>query len=194
MNIRNTQTEKNLLIAFAGELQARNKYSYFAEQAKKDGLEQIASIFEETSNQEKEHAKRFFSFLQGGSIDICSSFTTGKIGSTMENLVLSTNGEHYEWSELYPSFSVKAREEGFDIIAKLFDSICIAEKQHEDRYLAMLNILNNGNSFIRNEVVIWKCRNCGYIEESSKAPTVCPACAHPQSYFEVTLATSKLYI
>lgn len=186
MKLMHTQTEKNLLIAFSGESQARNRYSYFSGQAKKEGLEQIAAIFEETANQEKEHAKRFFSFLNGRDLEITAIFPAGKIGSTIENLVEAAHGEHYDWSDLYPSFAAKAREEGFELIAKVFDSVCISEKRHEDRYIALLNILNNGEAFVRKNVVIWRCRNCGYIEESKKAPGVCPACNHPQSYFEVT--------
>lgn len=186
MNLQGSQTEKNLMKAFAGESQARNRYTYFASQAKKEGLEQMSAIFEETANQEKEHAKRFFNFLQGGEVEITDIFPAGKIGTTMENLVAAAHGEHHEWSELYPACAKTAREEGFEAIAKAFDAISIAEKRHEDRYLAMLEILNKGEAFKRGEVVIWRCRNCGYIEEGAFAPKVCPACIHPQSYFEVT--------
>jgi rubrerythrin len=186
MNIINTQTETNLLIAFAGESQARNRYSYFSGQAKKEGLEQMAAIFEETANQEKEHAKRFFSFLKGRDLEITATYPAGKIGTTIENLEAAAAGENYEWSVLYPSFAERAREEGFEQIAKMFEAVCIAEKRHESRYLDLLQKLKDGEVFIRENVVIWLCRNCGYIEESKTAPKICPSCAHPQSYFEVT--------
>jgi rubrerythrin len=146
----------------------------------------MAAIFEETANQEKEHAERFFNFLQGGEVEITDTFPAGKIGTTMENLAAAAQGEHHEWSELYPAFAKKAREEGFESVARTFDCVCIAEKRHEDRYLAMLGILNKGEAFKRGDVVIWRCRNCGYIEEGTSAPKACPACAHPQSYFEVS--------
>lgn len=192
MNLHGSETEKNLMKAFAGESQARNRYTYFAGQARKEGLEQMAAIFEETANQEKEHAKRFFNFLQGGSVEITDIFPAGKVGTTMENLATAALGEHHEWSELYPAAAKKAREEGFEAIAKVFEAISIAEKRHEDRYLAMLDILNKGEAFKRGDVVIWRCRNCGYIEEGIVAPKSCPACAHPQAHFEVSLGLVTL--
>ena len=192
MKLQGSETEKNLLKAFAGESQARNRYSYFATQAKKEGLEQMAAIFEETANQEKEHAKRFFKFLQGGEVEITETFSAGVIGTTMENLIAAAQGEHHEWSELYPASAKTAREEGFEAIAKAFEAISIAEKRHEDRYLAMLEILTRGEAFKRGDVVIWRCRNCGYIEEGVEAPKICPACVHPQSHFEVTTGIVSL--
>lgn len=192
MEMIGSQTEKNLMKAFAGESQARNRYTYFASQAKKEGLEQIAAIFEETANQEKEHAKRFFGFLQGGDVEITDTFPAGKVGTSMDNLTAAAHGEHHEWSELYPGFAKIAREEGFEAIAKTFEAISIAEKRHEDRYLKMLEILNSGEAFKRGDVVIWRCRNCGYIEEGTVAPKACPACAHPQSYFEASLGLASL--
>jgi rubrerythrin len=192
MSLRGSKTEQNLMMAFAGESQARNRYNYFAGQAKKEGLEQMAAIFDETANQEKEHAKRFFKFLQGGEVQITAIFPAGKIGSTMENLTAAAQGEHHEWSELYPSFAKIAKEEGFEAIAKAFLAISIAEKRHEERYLAMLKLLNNGEVFKSGSAVIWRCRNCGYIEEAIEAPQVCPACIHPQSYFETTQSIISL--
>lgn len=187
MAFMGSQTEKNLMKAFAGESQARNRYTYFAGQAKKEGLEQMAAFFEETANQEKEHGKRFFSFLQGGAVEITDTYPAAKIGTTIENLTAAAQGEHHEWSELYPAFAKVARTEGFEAIAKLFEAVSVAEKRHEDRYVAMLEILNKGEAFKRGNTVIWRCRNCGYIEEASAAPKACPACAHPQAYFEVSL-------
>ncbi|HXH74157.1 MAG TPA: rubrerythrin family protein [Bacteriovoracaceae bacterium] len=192
MEFKGSQTEKNLMRAFAGESQARNRYTFFASKAKKEGLEQMAAIFEETADQEKEHAERFFNFLQGGEVEITDSYPAGKVGTTMENLAQAAGGEHHEWAELYPSFAKTAREEGFEAIAKTFEHIVVAEKRHEARYLAMLDVLNKGESFKRGNVVIWRCRNCGYIEEGTTAPKVCPACAHPQSYFEVSTGLLSL--
>ena len=184
-NIKNTQTEKNLLIAFAGESQARNRYTYFSSAAKKEGLVQIANIFEETANQEKEHAKRFFKFLEGGDVEITEIFPAGKIGTTLENLKAAAAGEEHEWAEMYPAFAKIAREEGFTQIAAAFDAISIAEKQHEKQYRDLANNLEAGKVFKRNEQVIWRCRNCGYLHEAEEAPEVCPACLHPQAYFEL---------
>jgi rubrerythrin len=192
MSIKGTQTEKNLLKSFAGESQARNRYTYFAGQAKKDGLEQIAAIFEETANQEKEHAKRFFKFLQGGEVEITDRYPAGTITNTLENLKAAAHGEHHEWAELYPSFAKTARDEGFEAIAKVYEAISIAEKRHEERYQTMVAILERGEAFKRGSVVIWRCRNCGYIEESANAPKACPACAHPQAHFEVSLGLASL--
>jgi rubrerythrin len=183
--IKGTQTEQNLLKAFAGESQARNRYTYFASVAKKEGLVQMAAIFEETASQEKEHAKRFFKFLEGGDLEITVTYPAGKIGTTLENLEAAANGEQEEWQEIYPAFAATAREEGFNNVAAVFEKISIAEKQHEKRYRDLLNNLNAGTVFKKEGVVIWRCLNCGFIHESQEAPKMCPACAHPQSYFEV---------
>ena len=184
-NLKGTQTEKNLLTAFAGESQARNRYSYFSSQAKKDGFVQISHIFEETANQEKEHAKRLFKLLQGGEVEIQAAFPAGVIGTTAENLKEAAGGEHYEWEEMYPSFANVAREEGFDEIAKIFESIAVAEKQHERRYLGLLANIEAGTVFKKEKPVVWRCRNCGYLHEGPEAPGECPACAHPQAHFEL---------
>lgn len=183
--IRGTETEKNLLKAFAGESQARNRYTYFASVARKEGLVQISDIFMETAAQEKEHAKRFFKFLEGGDVEITASFPAGIIGTTAENLEAAACGEHEEWSELYPAFAEMAREEGFKHIAAVFDMISIAEKQHEKRYRDLLNNLNAGKVFKKDGKVVWRCRNCGFIHEADEAPRMCPACDHPQAHFEV---------
>lgn len=186
MELKGSQTEKNLLMAFAGESQARNRYDFFSSAAKKEGLQQIAGIFEETAKQEKEHAERFFSFLKGGSeIEITAAFPAGEVKSTLENLKAAAHGENEEWTTLYPQFAKIAREEGFNAIAKCFDEVSVAEKHHEARYLAMYNALVDGKMFKRDSVVIWRCRNCGYIHEGLEAPKVCPACLHAQAYFEV---------
>ena len=184
-SLKGTQTEKNLLTAFAGESQARNRYSYFSSKAKKDGFVQIAGIFEETANQEKEHAKRLFKFLEGGEVEIQASFPAGVIGSTAENLEEAAGGEHYEWEEMYPGFAKTAREEGFDNIADVFDAIAVAEKQHEKRYLGLLENVKNNTVFKKDKKVFWICRNCGYLHEREEALNVCPACAHPQAHFEL---------
>ena len=184
-DIKGTQTEQNLLKAFAGESQARNRYTYFASVAKKEGLVQISDIFMETANQEKEHAKRFFKFLEGGCVEITASFPAGVIGTTAENLEAAASGEREEWTELYPSFAATAREEGFKEVAAVFDMISIAEKQHEKRYNDLLTNLNEGKVFKKDGKVTWQCRNCGYIHEAEEAPAMCPACAHPQAHFEV---------
>lgn len=184
-SIKGTQTEKNLLTAFAGESQARNRYTYFAGAARKEGLVQIADIFEETANQEKEHAKRFFKFLEGGDVQITATFPAGTIGTTLENLRAAATGEEEEWSEMYPAFAQVAREEGFGQIAAAFDAISIAEQQHEKRYKELADNLESGKVFKRNGKVVWRCRNCGYLHEAEGAPKVCPACMHPQAYFEL---------
>jgi len=184
-SLKGTKTEKNLLIAFAGESQARNRYTYYASKAKKDGFEQISHIFEETSNQEKEHAKRLFKFLEGGEVEITASYPAGKICSTVENLKESAGGEHYEWEKMYPGFAKVAREEGFDQVADVMLSIAVAEKQHEKQYLDFITNIENGTVFKKSEKVIWRCRNCGYIVEGEEAPDNCPACAHPKAYFEI---------
>jgi len=184
-SVKGTKTEKNLLTAFAGESQARNRYTYFAGQARKDGYVQIADIFEETANQEKEHAKRFFKFLEGDTVEITWSFPAGVIGTTAENLEEAAGGEHEEWSEMYPSFAATAREEGFQEIAAVFEAISVAEKQHEKRYRDLLENIRSGKVFQRDEKVVWRCRNCGYLHEGQDAVKLCPACAHPQAHFEL---------
>ncbi|MBC8433590.1 MAG: rubrerythrin family protein [Desulfobacterales bacterium] len=184
-SLKGTQTEKNLLTAFAGESQARNRYTYFAGQAKKDGYVQIATIFEETANQEKEHAKRFFKFLEGGEVEITGAFPAGMIATTLENLKAAAAGEHYEHTEMYPGFAKTAREEGFETIAAAFEAIAVAEKQHEKRYVDLAANIEAGRVFKRDEEVVWRCRNCGYLHKGSEAPEECPACVHPQAHFEL---------
>ncbi|RKX58006.1 MAG: rubrerythrin family protein [Thermodesulfobacteriota bacterium] len=184
-DLRGSQTEKNLLTAFAGESQARNRYTYFASQAKKDGFVQIQTIFEETANQEKEHAERLFKFLEGGEVEISASFPAGVIGTTLENLKASAAGENYEHTEMYPGFASVAREEGFEDIAKVFEAIAVAERQHEKRYLDLAANIEAGRVFKRENKVVWRCRNCGYLHEDESAPETCPACDHPQAYFEL---------
>ena len=185
MKLKGTKTEKNLLAAFAGESQARNRYTYFASQAKKDGFVQIQAIFEETANQEKEHAKRLFKFLKGGEVRIEASFPAGVIGTTAENLRAAAEGEHYEWEQMYPAFAKEARDEGFPKIAQVFEAIAVAEKQHEKRYLGLLKNVEEGTAFKKDRPVVWRCRNCGYVHTGPEAPDVCPACAHPQAHFEL---------
>jgi rubrerythrin len=185
MSIKNSKTEKNLLMAFAGESQARNRYTYFSSEARKEGYIQIADIFEETANQEKEHAKRFFTFLEGGDTAIETSFPAGVIGKTAQNLKAAAAGEHHEWTNLYPSFAKVAKEEGFDPVSKTFEAISIAEKQHEKRYLGLLANVEAVTVFKKKKSVVWRCRNCGYLHEGTEAPSVCPACLHPQGYFEL---------
>ncbi|MBN2298175.1 MAG: rubrerythrin family protein [Deltaproteobacteria bacterium] len=183
--LKGTKTEKNLLASFAGESQARMRYNYFASQAKKDGYIQIADIFEETANQEKEHAKRFFKFLEGGEAEIQATFPAGVIGTTLENLKAAAGGEHHEWSDMYPGFARVAREEGFEVIAKVWEAISVAEKQHEKRYNDLAANIEAGRVFSRSTTVVWRCRNCGYLHEAAEAPASCPACAHPKDYFEL---------
>jgi rubrerythrin len=185
MSIKGTKTEKNILKAFAGESQARNRYTYFASQAKKDGYIQISKIFEETANQEKEHAKRLFKLLEGGAVEITDSYPAGKIGSTDENLEAAAAGENHEYTEMYPGFAEIAREEGFNDIAAIFEAIAVAERQHEKRYLGLLKNINEGKVFRKDDIVIWRCQNCGYLHEGREAPNLCPACAHPQAHFEL---------
>lgn len=184
-SIKGTQTEKNLLISFAGESQARNRYNYFAGMAKKEGLEQISAIFAETADQEKEHAKRFFKFLEGGELSITATFPAGTIGSTLANLRAAAAGEEHEWTQMYPGFAKIARDEGLPAIAEAFEAIAIAEKQHGKRYKDLADNLEAGNVFKKNGTVTWRCRNCGYLEEGTEAPTQCPACIHPQAHFEL---------
>jgi len=185
MELKGSQTEKNLLTAFAGESQARNRYTYFASQARKEGYEQIAAIFEETANQEKEHAKREFKFLEGGEVKITAAFPAGVIGNTFENLKAAAAGEHYENTEMYPGFAKTADKEGFDEIAEVFRNIAIAEKRHEERYVALAKNITEGRIFKREKPVRWVCRNCGYVHQGTEAPDLCPSCAHPQAYFEL---------
>ena len=180
-----SQTEKNILTAFAGESQARNRYTFFASQAKKDGFVQISQIFLETADQEKEHAKRLFKFLEGGEVEITASFPAGVIGTTMENLREAAAGENYEHATMYPEFARIAREEGFKSIAVVFEMIAVAEKQHEKRYKDLADNIEAGRVFKRDDVVIWRCRNCGYLHEGKGAPKLCPACNHPQDHFEI---------
>jgi len=183
-SIKGTKTEKNLLTAFAGESQARNRYTYFASQARKEGYEQISAIYIETADNEKEHAKRLFKFLEGGEVEIKATFPAGVIGSTKDNLKASAAGENYEHTKMYPEFARLAEEEGFLEIADVFRAIAIAEKQHERRYLALLRNMEEGRVFKREKVIRWKCRNCGYVYEGTEPPEKCPACAHPRAYFE----------
>jgi rubrerythrin len=183
--MKGSKTELNLITAFAGESQARNRYAYFSSQARKDGFIQIADIFEETANQEKEHAKRFFKQLEGGTAEVNASFPAGVIGTTGENLKAAAAGENYEWTEMYPGFANVAREEGFEETAKIFEAIVIAEKQHEKRYLGLLANVEAGTVFKKDKPVVWRCRNCGYLHEGAEAPATCPACAHPRDYYEL---------
>lgn len=184
-SLKGTQTEKNLLTAFAGESQARNRYTYFASKAKKEGYVQISDIFTETANQEKEHAKRFFKFLEGGEIEIAAAFPAGVIGTTLENLKAAAAGEHYEHTEMYPGFAKVARQEGFNEIAAVFEAISVAEKQHEKRYDDLAANIAAGKVFKKDDTVTWRCRNCGYLHEGEEAPNLCPACDHPQDHFEL---------
>ena len=184
-SLKGTQTEKNLLTAFSGESQARNRYTFFASQAKKEGYVQISDIFTETANQEKEHAKRLFKFLEGGEVEISGTFPAGSTGNTFENLKHSAAGENYEHTEMYPGFAKIAREEGFGNIADVFEAIAVAEKQHEKRYVDLAANIDAGRVFKRDESMTWRCRNCGYLHEGNEAPEECPACAHAKAHFEL---------
>ncbi len=184
-SLKGTKTEKNLLTAFAGESQARNRYTYFASAAKKEGYVQISDIFTETANQEKEHAKRFFKFLEGGEVEIVGAFPAGVIGTTLENLKGAAAGEEYEWTQMYPDFAAVAKEEGFDAIAEVFEMIAIAEKQHEKRYKELAANVEAGKVFKKDSTTKWRCRNCGYVHEGEEAIEMCPACAHAKAHFEV---------
>jgi len=184
-NLKGSQTEKNILTAFAGESQARNRYTYFASKAKKEGYIQISEIFEETANQEKEHAKRLFKLLEGGEVEITGAFPAGVIGTTIENLKGSAAGENYENTIMYPEFAKIARKEGFDAIGMIFESIAVAEKQHEKRYNALAANIAAGSVFKKKQPVKWRCRNCGYVHEGAEAPEICPACTHERAYFEL---------
>ena len=185
MSLKGTQTEKNLLTAFCGESQARNRYTYFAGKAKKDGYVQIQAIFEETANQEKEHAKRLFKFLEGGEVEITAAFPAGVIGATEENLAEAAAGEDYETTTMYPEFAKTAEAEGFKEIAAVFRKIAVAEARHRDRYIKLRENIQKGEVFKRTEKVRWVCRNCGYVHEGTEAPGTCPACNHPQAHFEL---------
>lgn len=184
-SIKGTQTEKNLLAAFAGESQARNRYTYFASVARKAGFEQIAAIFEDTANNEREHAEMFFKQLEGGDVEIQAAYPAGVIGDTAANLEAAAAGEHLEWTTLYKNFGQVARDEGFPRIAVVFQEISEVEEQHEKRYLKLLANVREGKVFEKDEVVRWRCRNCGYVHEGKAAPKVCPACLHPQAYYEL---------
>jgi rubrerythrin len=184
-SLKGSQTEKNLMAAFAGESQARNRYTYFASKAKEEGFQQIYLIFDETANQEKEHAKRLFKFMEGGEATITGTFPSGVIGSTRDNLLAAAAGENHEWKEMYPDFAKKAREEGYDAIATVFEAIVVAEKQHAKRYEKLAANIAAGTVFKADKKAVWRCLNCGYLYEGAEAPKACPACAHPQAYFEL---------
>ena len=183
--LKGSQTEKNILTAFAGESQARNRYTYFASKAKKDGYVQISTIFEETANQEKEHAKRLFKLLEGGEVEISAGFPAGVIGTTLKNLQEAAAGENFEYTIMYPEFAKTAMEEGFKDIAAIFSAIAVAEKQHEKRYKDLAANIEAGRAFKREEKVTWRCRNCGYLHEGTEAVDECPACEHKQAHFEL---------
>ncbi len=183
-SLKGTQTEKNLLIAFAGESQARNRYTYFASQAKKDGYVEMQKAFEEIANQEKEHAKRLFKFLEGGNVEITASYPAGVIGSTLDNLKAAAAGENEEYSDMYPSFADVADAEGFPAIAAVMRNIAVAEKHHEERFLAFAAAIEAGTVFKSDKPRVWRCQNCGYVHEGLEAPESCPACAHPREYFQ----------
>jgi len=185
MELKGSKTEKNIMTAFAGESQARNRYNYFSSQARKEGFVQIADIFEETANQEKEHAKRLFKMLNGGEVEIAAAFPAGVIGDTAANLRAAAAGENHEHSQMYPEFAAIARQEGFGSIAAIFEAIAVAEKQHEKRYLELLKNVESGTVFKKEQPMVWRCRNCGYLHTATGAPDVCPACAHPQAHFEL---------
>jgi rubrerythrin len=188
-NMKGSKTEKNLLTAFAGESMARNRYTYFAEKAKEEGYIQIADIFLETAEHEKEHAKRFFSFLEGGDVEITGAFPAGfpssVVGSTLENLRAAAGGENHEWTEMYPGFAKTAKEEGFDAVAKVFEFVSKSESFHEKRYNALIENLVNDLVFKKDKSVMWRCRNCGFTHEGMEAPAACPACAKPRAYFQL---------
>lgn len=185
MALKGTRTEKNILTAFCGESQARNRYTYFSAQAKKEGFVQISDIFEETANQEREHAKRLFKMLEGGEVEITASFPAGVIGTTAENLREAAGGENYEHTTMYPEFAATARAEGFSEIAEVMMSIAVAEKYHEERYLTLMNNIKKDQVFKREQSTVWRCRNCGYQHHDNAAPDMCPACAHSQAHFEI---------
>jgi len=185
VNLKGTRTERNLLTAFADKSQARNRYTFYASQARKEGYEQISAIFLDTANNEKEHAKRLFKFLEGGEVEITAAFPAGIIGNTEENLKAAASGENFEHTTMYPEYAKVAEEEGFPQIAAVLRAIAVAEKSHEERYLKLLENIQKGQVFKREEEVYWRCSNCGYIHHGTAAPEVCPACDHPQSYYEL---------
>jgi len=184
-SLKGSETERNLITSFAGESQARNRYTYFSSQARKEGLIQIAQIFDETANQEKEHAKRFFKQLEGGETLVQAAFPAGIVAGTADNLRAAAAGEHFEWTEMYPGFAKVARSEGLEVAARVWEAVSIAEKQHEKRYLDLLSNVESGKVFKKDKPVVWRCLNCGYLHEGTAAPDSCPACAHPIAYFEV---------
>jgi rubrerythrin len=184
--LKGTKTEKNLLLSFAGESQARNRYTYYASKAQKECYVQIAAVFEETANQEKEHAKRFYNFLEGGEVEVLGAFPAGKVGTTLENLLHAAEGEKYENTKMYPDFAATARQEGFEDIAKVFENVAVAERWHEERYRALASNIKENRGFKRGEETSWTCKNCGYTHKGKEAPQACPACAHPQAYFELS--------
>jgi rubrerythrin len=185
VELKGSETERNLMTAFTGESQARNRYTYFASKARKDGYMQISDIFAETADQEREHAKRLFKFMTGGETSPGGAFPFGVIGETVDNLRAGAAGENYEWTTMYPQFAATAREEGFEEIALAMESIAVAEKQHERRYLGLAKNIDDGKVFKKDSSVVWRCRNCGYLHEGAEAPEQCPACAHPQAHFEL---------
>jgi len=185
MKIKGSKTEKNLLAAFAGESQARNRYTYFASAAKKEGYEQIAALFLETADNEKEHAKRFFKFLEGGMSEFTATFPAGRIGTTAENLKAAAEGENEEWTKLYPGFADAAQQEGFAEVASAFRAIAKVEVQHEKRYRKLLENVEKGKVFRKDKPAVWKCRNCGHFHEGAEVPDLCPACLHPKAHFEL---------
>ncbi len=185
VSLKGSETERNLITSFAGESQARNRYTYFSSQARKEGLIQIAQIFDETGNQEKEHAKRFFKQLEGGETLVQAAFPAGIVAGTADNLKAAAAGEHFEWTEMYPGFAKVARSEGLEVVARIWEAVCVAEKQHEKRYLDLLKNVESGTVFKRDKPVVWRCINCGYLHEGTAAPDSCPACAHPKAYFEI---------
>jgi rubrerythrin len=184
-SIKGTKTEKNLLAAFAGESQARNRYTFYASKAKKEGYEQISALFQETADNEKEHAEVFFKHLQGGEVEIIAEYPAGKIGTTEQNLLAAAEGEKMEWGTLYPDFAQTAKDEGFPEVAASFETIGEVEAYHEKRYRKLLENIKNDKVFKKDKAVKWKCRNCGYVHEGSDAPEICPACKHPKSYYEI---------
>jgi len=184
-SLKGSQTEMNLMAAFAGESQARNRYTFYASKAKAEGYIQVSLAFEETANQEKEHAKRLFNFMEGGEVTITGAFPAGVVGPTRDNLLAAAGGENHEWKAMYPDFAKKAREEGFEAIATVFEAIAVAEKQHARRYEKFAANIDKGKVFKADKPTAWRCMNCGYVFEGAEAPKTCPACAHPQAYFEL---------
>ncbi len=183
--LKGSKTEKNLIAAFAGESQTRNRYAFYAGKERKESMVQISDIFEQTANQERQHAKRLFKFREGGAVEVIASFPAGVIGPTVDNLKAGAAGEHFEHTEMYPGFAKIANEEGFSVIAAVFTAIAVAEKQHEKRYLDLVANIEAGKVFKRDEKVVWRCINCGYLHEGTEPPPMCPACAHPQAHFEL---------